>query len=277
MAVNKNFVVKNGIEVSTDLIHATSSTNKVGIGSTIPGYLLDVGGTLGATNVLVSGATTLTQDLQVGTSGSIFYVSDSSNAVGVGTSIPVWPLDVRSSASIGSTALYVYGDATITGDTKITGDLNVTGDIVYDEVTGRNIYISGLSTFVGVSTFKSDVYIDGDLNVTGDIVYDEVTGRGINITGVSTFGTVQIASGIVTATSGVVTYYGDGSNLSGVATEFTSTIGVSSEGTFVGGGATIVNFASSNSTAWDVQTSGGIATATVTPGASIGLVIALGA
>ena len=78
MAVNKNFVVKNGIEVSTDLIHATSSTNKVGIGSTIPGYLLDVSGTLGATDVLVSGATTLTQDLQVGTSGSIFYVSDSS-------------------------------------------------------------------------------------------------------------------------------------------------------------------------------------------------------
>ena len=271
MAVNKNFVVKNGLEVNESLILANASTNMVGIGTTGPSYLLDVAGGIGATDAYVTGFTTLTKGLQVGTSGSVFYVNDSNNAVGIGISTPTFPLEVHSSVSAGTTALYVFGDA------YLTGNLDVIGDIVYDEVTGRNIYNSGLSTFVGVSTFKSDVYIDGDLNVTGDIVYDEVTGRGINITGVSTFGTVQIASGIVTATSGVVTYYGDGSNLSGVATEFTSTIGVSSEGTFVGGGATIVNFASSNSTAWDVQTSGGIATATVTPGASIGLVIALGA
>ena len=36
--------------------------------------------------------------------------------------------------------LYVEGDATI------TGSLNVTGDIVYDEVTGRNLNISGIAT-----------------------------------------------------------------------------------------------------------------------------------
>ena len=231
MAVNKNFVVKNGLEVNESLILANASTNMVGIGTTGPSYLLDVAGGIGATDAYVTGFTTLTKGLQVGTSGSVFYVNDSNNAVGIGTSVPTFPLEVHSSVSAGTTALYVFGDA----------------------------------------------YLTGNLDVIGDIVYDEVTGRGINITGVSTFGTVQIASGIVTATSGVVTYYGDGSNLSGVATEFTSTIGVSSEGTFVGGGATIVNFASSNSTAWDVQTSGGIATATVTPGASIGLVIALGA
>ena len=231
MAVNKNFVVKNGLEVNESLILANASTKMVGIGTTGPSYLLDVAGGIGATDAYVTGFTTLTKGLQVGTSGSVFYVNDSNNAVGIGTSVPTFPLEVHSSVSAGTTALYVFGDA----------------------------------------------YLTGNLDVIGDIVYDEVTGRGINITGVSTFGTVQIASGIVTATSGVVTYYGDGSNLSGVATEFTSTIGVSSEGTFVGGGATIVNFASSNSTAWDVQTSGGIATATVTPGASIGLVIALGA
>ena len=192
MAVNKNFVVKNGIEVSTDLIHATASTNKVGIGSTIPGYLLDVGGTLGANGVLVSGVTTLTQDLQVGTSGSIFYVSDSNNSVGVGTAIPVWPLDVRGGASVGSTALYVYGDASVTGDLIVNGDIN------YDEVTGRNINISGLSTFVGVATFKSNVYID------------DITLRNLQVTGVSTVGG---------STGG--TYYGDGSNLTGVSTSFT--------------------------------------------------------
>ena len=44
MAVNKNFVVKNGIEVATDLIFASSDLDKVGIGSTIPTALLEVGG-----------------------------------------------------------------------------------------------------------------------------------------------------------------------------------------------------------------------------------------
>ena len=44
----------------------------------------------------------------------------------------------------------------------------------------------------------------------------------------------------------------------------------------MGTGATIINFASSTGTAWDVQSSGGIATATVTPGASLGMVLALG-
>lgn len=41
--------------------------------------------------------------------------------------------------------------------------------------------------------------------------------RGLSVsTGISTLGTVKISSGVITATSGVVTYYGDGSNLSGV-------------------------------------------------------------
>ena len=289
MAVNKNFVVKNGIEVNTSLILANADTNRVGIGTTTAEYVLHVNGGIGATDVLVSGFTTLTQDLQVGTSGSIFYVSDSSNAVGVGTSVPAWPLDVRSSASVGTTALYVYGDA------KITGDLDVTGDITYDEVVGRNLRITGLSTFVGVSTFKSDVYVDGNLNVVGDITYDEVSGRNINISGLSTFeGLVYAASNVGVGTTnptaaadannttilnaGIVTanyFYGDISGATGVSTAISAAVGVSSEGTFIGAGSTIVNFASTNGTAWTVQTSGGIATATVTPGVSIGMVIAL--
>ena len=105
-------------------------------------------------------------------------------------------------------------------------------------------------------------------------------GRNINITGVSTFGTVQISSGIITATSGIVTYVGDGSHLTGIATGLSATIGVSSEGTNVGSGISQIDFASTNGTAIKIDvppaTAAGVATVTFTPGISIGLAIALG-
>tara|TARA_R100001594_G_scaffold82215_3_gene116704 strand:+ start:1262 stop:2281 length:1020 start_codon:yes stop_codon:yes gene_type:complete len=199
MAVNKNFVVKNGLEVNSDLILADSTNKKVGIGSTIPQYTLDVIGGIGATDIYASGIATVIDQFHVGTGGTV--VTTANAMVGVGTTNPAYLLDVRSGsgATTGTTVLYVQGDATV------TGNLDVAGDIQYDQVTGRELYISGLSTFVGMSTFKSDIFvagvstfvgvstfhndvhIGGNLNVTGDIVYDEVTGRNIYISGLSTF------------------------------------------------------------------------------------------
>jgi len=46
----------------------------------------------------------------------------------------------------------------------------------------------------------------------------QFTADSLNVIGVSTLGSVRISSGIVTAITGVVTYYGDGSKLSGIAT-----------------------------------------------------------
>ena len=42
MAVNKNFVVKNELEVATDVILANATSKNVGIGSTQPTFTLDV-------------------------------------------------------------------------------------------------------------------------------------------------------------------------------------------------------------------------------------------
>ena len=298
MAVNKNFVVKNGLEVNSDLIVADSTTKNVGIGSTIPSYTLEVVGGIGVTNIYSAGITTIKDQLRVGTGGTALTVIETGGLVGVGTTNPAYRLDVRTSsgATTGTTVLYVLGDA------EITGNLDVGGDIVYDEVTGKNLYIAGFSTFVGMSTFKSDVWVGGaltvtgNLDVTGDITYDEVSGRNINISGLSTFeGLSYFGSNVGVGTTnpaigadpnntnilnvGILTanyIYGDISGATGVATGVSAAIGVSSEGTFVGSGATIVNFASSNGTAWDVTVSSGIATATVTPGASLGMVLALG-
>jgi hypothetical protein len=307
MAVNKNFVVKNGLEVATDVILANATTKNVGIGSTQPEFTLDVRGGIGATDIQVTGFSTFTQDVQVGASGSVFYVSNSTNNVGVGTSVPnaAYTLDVRSSVSTGQTALYVYGDM------RVTGDLNL-DDITLDDATIQDLRVTGFSTFVGFSTFNDYVFIQDGLNVTGagitadtlnvlgvstfvgfstfqdnvfvagistfvgfstfnDYVFIQ---DGLNVAGVSSVGaaiTMYPSSGIVSATS----FYGDGSNLSGIATNLVSSIGVSSEGTFVGTGATILDFKSSNGLN-NVEISSGIATVTVQTGASIGLVIALG-
>ena len=109
-----------------------------------------------------------------------------------------------------------------------------------DDITVRNINAAGLSTFTGIVTTTSDLYVGGDLYISDDLTFDEATVRNINVSGVSTLtgvvnagsdvritrnlnagistvGGVKFNSGIVTAVSGLATYYGDGSKLVGVA------------------------------------------------------------
>ena len=244
MAVNKNFVVKNGLEVASNVILADATTKNVGIGSTQPEFTLDVSGGIGATDVSVTGFTTLTQDLQVGTSGSVFYVSDSNNNVGVGTSVPnpLYTLDVRSPVSTGQTALYVYGDMRVTGDISLD-DLTLDDATLSELTVNDTLNVLGISTFAGITSFTSDVDIDGhteidNLNVSGfstfvgfstfnDYVFIQ---DGLNVTGAGITSPNINVSGVVTATQ----FIGLGQ------------IGVGSEGTSIGTGVTMVDFKSSN-------------------------------
>jgi hypothetical protein len=259
MAVNKNFVVKNGLEVATDVILANASTKNVGIASTQPAFTLDVRGGIGATDIKASGFTTATQGLQVGTSGSVFYVNDTTNMVGVGTSVPAFLLDVRSSVSTGQTALYVQGDM------RVTGDINL-DDITLDDASIQNLTVTDTLSVVGLSTFTSAVDFSNDVDIDGHTELDN-----LNVSGFSTF--------VGFSTFNDYVFIQDGLNVAGVITATTfvgdGQIGVGSEGSFVGTAATMIDFKSSNGLN-TVDLSSGIATVTVQTGASIGLAIALG-
>ena len=89
------------------------------------------------------------------------------------------------------------------GDANITGNLNVSGISTVDFLNASDVNVSGALT------------VTGNLSGTG-ISADDFTGSDLLISGISTLGTVKIADGQITATSGVVTYYGDGSQLTGV-------------------------------------------------------------
>ena len=150
MAVNKNFVVKNGLEVAENLIFADS--DKVGIGSTSPLAKLDVKGNINATDVFSSGVTTVATAFNVGTGGTII-AGTTNGLVGFGTAVPAFIVDIKSPVSTGQTTLNVFGDTVISGDIRIDNNIN----------------LSGVSTFGGAATFGSSASFGGDVTLTGSI------------------------------------------------------------------------------------------------------------
>jgi len=206
MAVNKNFVVKNGLEVNDDLILANAVDSMVGIGTSVPYYELHVQGGIGATSLWVAGVSTFTSDVSVA--------------------------GVTTLASAG-------GITTVGGDLFVGGDLSVLGDVTYDEVVGRNLNITGVGTILnvvvgsglsvtgistltgpvgmetgltvagvttlasagGITTTGGDLYVGRDLFVLNDVTYDEATGRNLNITGVATIGQANVSSVNVSSAS----------------------------------------------------------------------------
>ena len=195
MAVNKNFVVKNGLEVATDVILADASSRNVGIGSTIPANTLDVRGGIGATDLNVTGISTVINQFNVGTGGTVLTVNQSPGRVGVGSTAPEYLLDVRSGVSAGTTALYVQGDV------RITGDLNV-DDLTLSDISGQSLNISGLSTLGGYVDINSSVDVAGSLNVVGVTTLGTATNiPDVTVSGVATVATLYAAAGIFTGTS----------------------------------------------------------------------------
>jgi len=358
MAINKNFVVKNGLEVNGNLLIVDAVRDKIGIGSTTPRTELDVRGGIAATDIYLSGVGTIATlqataaTIENLTATSLSLVGPGFTA-GVGTLTALRATHITASGVTTAATLDVTGTARIitgiitsfigdnvkvNGNVNVTGistfnsisigstqivnnerqlqniasldaittatieaavsnapntfsDLNITGFSTFNAISAGNVTLSGITTGLnvpGISTLSSiqntNLSVTGfstfnavsvgnlsfagiatGLNVPGISTLSSISATNIsssgvitaisfeatnsNISGVTTLGTVQVSSGIITATSGIVTYYGDGSKLTGVGPT------IHKLGTFVGAGATLLDFRGS-----------GIATVTVNSG-----------
>jgi hypothetical protein len=226
MAIQKNFVVKNGIEVNDNLIFADKDQNTVGIGTTITPEKLQVSGGIGATSIVVTGVGTFPTVKSTNALISNGYIN-----VGIVTTLS------------GTNSTYTTSNSTTLNAT--TGNI-VTG--VVTSVSGTNLtYTSG-----NVGTLNvNNLYAVSGLTTNGTIT---------NLTGTAaTIGTVKISAGIITSSSGIVTYYGDGTYLS-MANNPGMGIGIGTTGGVVGYGITFLDFKGAGVSTTFYNNSVGIAT-----------------
>mgnify|MGYP000008491161 CR=1 FL=1 len=198
MAVNKNFVVKNGLEVDTNTLFVDSANNRVAIGTTVPTASLDVRGKIlsdsqveswvgkfvGIVTAGAVGVTTLTYSVGTGSSTKLgranaeelnvtagFTTVQSMSAtdiiVSVGSTFSK-DVNIGAAATVGA-ALTVTGGAKIALDSRFEKALEVGEDLN----VGAAATITGISTFTGAakfaanSRFEKSLAIGEDLNVGG--------------------------------------------------------------------------------------------------------------
>ena len=221
MAINKNFVIKNGLEVNTNVLVAASDEKQVGIGTTRPYYKLHVGGGegnrggIGATDLTISGIATLgvgnSSQGALNVVGISTFDGDIDLTGSAGVSTVLWDasenrLEFKDNASVGfgtGNDLTLYHDGTTSFIKDTVGDLRISGDKITLEledgtdvkvIDQYGVNITGVTTtnrllVSGVSTFTGAI----DANSTSDF--------GANVT--VSAGNVTVSSGNVTLGTGV--------------------------------------------------------------------------
>ena len=220
MAVNKNFVVKNGLEVDTNTLFVDSANNRVAIGTTVPTATLDVRGKIlsdsqveswvgkfvGIVTAGAVGVTTLTYSVGTGsstklgranaeelnvTAGFTTFLSASGTDIIVSSgSTFSKDLNVGAAATVGA-ALTVTGGAKFAADSRFEKALEIGEDLN----VGAAATITGISTFTGAakfastSRFEKSLLVGEDLNVGGA----STVGGALTVTGNAYFnGNVDI-------------------------------------------------------------------------------------
>jgi hypothetical protein len=287
MSINKNFVVKNGFEVSTDLILANADTNKVGVGTTAPQYTLHVSGGIGATDLYVSGIATagayygdgsnLTFNTPITLSGLV-VTGVSTLGVTTATHLNVQSLNVSGIGTIfnsfitnlaGTAATITTFNSTNGGITNLTGTaatittFNSTNGSITN-LTGTAATITNLTgTAATITTFNST---NGSItNLTGTAAtittFNSTNGSITNLTGTAaTITTFNSTNGSVTNLTGTAATITTLSSTNGTITNLTGTAATIT--TISSTNGTITNLTGTAATIGTVQISSGIITAT---------------
>ena len=241
MAIQKNFVVKNGIEVNNNLIFADGDKDTVGIGTTLTPHKLQVNGGIGATDLVISGVSTV-NDLSINGTVSIGNSSGSLGQYFVSTgtgvtwaSIPtIRTIDVKT-ADVGATTFntsYSVGllDVYING-VRLTSD-EYTADDSATVVLNDACFGGETVEFISYSPFSIGF---GGTSIQGITILEEGTpvGSSLQVTSINFVGASVTATGSgvgvtvylsdYVASSGISSY----SDVSGIAT-YSSSAGISS-------------------------------------------------
>ena len=280
MAVNKNFVVKNGLEVGTDLILANTTNSRVGIGTSLPTDTLHVNGGIAGTDFVISGIATI--PTLNSTTGTITNLSATTISMG-STAIVNSARQLQNIASLDATTTATIESAIEAGPNTFA-NLNITGVSTFVGLAtfGSGIEVqSGVSTFTGgvvASTAKvSDLTANrivtvgagGELQDSTNLAFDGYTfvPAGFNVSGVGTF------TGLLDANAGASITGGSGLEVTGAATVST-TLGVTGTttlagiNTFTSDGANILGIVTATAFHGDISNATGVSTNIV---ASVGI------
>ena len=186
MAVNKNFVVKNGLEVDTNTLFVDSANNRVAIGTTVPTASLDVRGKIlsdsqveswvgkfvGIVTAGAVGVTTLTYSVGTGSSTKLGRANAEELNVTAGFTTVQSMSATDIIVSVGSTfskdvnigaAATVGAALTVTGQSKFAEFVRFEKDVT----VGSALTVTGISTFTGATKFAESSRFEQNINVGG--------------------------------------------------------------------------------------------------------------
>jgi len=137
VSIQKNFVIKHGLEVSTNLIVADADTRSVGVGTTNPQYTLEVVGGIGAEDIFISGVGTFTTlnagDINLDNA----YINNTFTTAIVSTSGTI---------------------TSLSGENLNYSGISTLGIVTSNQITSQDIEVPGIS-------YLNNVVLDGYLSI----------------------------------------------------------------------------------------------------------------
>lgn len=230
---DKNFVVKNGLEVNTNLIFANKDDNRVGIATTVTSNTLQVNGGIGATSLHITGVSTvnslkingrITAGSSLGISGQ-YLVSTGAGITWV--SVPQIRVTDVQTAGVGATTFsttYTVGllDVYINGVKLTASEFTATNgatvaldDACFGGETVEFVSYSSSPVAAGFTGIAGITVLDEGSPVGGALQVTSLNFVGASVTAVGSGLGVTVSLSNYVSNAGIATY----ATSSGIATD----------------------------------------------------------